>query len=455
MAKRGVLPQVLAAVQGMEAEILAAEARGLTPDQQAAAAAARASLARAEVLGSGLQVPGRFPWWRGTQVESSYLHLHVARVAMVDLYDEDELKAEIPRAVARVQGALHRDDPRRLGHEDLAEKDPRALRATLRRLVEDGHEATDLQHRRLRSFRNVTLLAALAVILAVVVATLVVFRDPDLLPLCFTDEDAGTTACPSSNDSDGVGTADGVGPSSWDIVMVALMGLLGGLLSAVFSLRHLRGLSTAYEAPVALAVLKPPLGALTGVTGIVLVHGQFIPGLSTLDSQGQILAYSFLFGVGQQVFTRLVDQKAESIMEGMPSRDPTSSPGEPVKPTPHGPLPPAPPPGGDGVLPPPGAEGSVVVVGEPGAFDTVPAGATTPPPPGVADDGHLAADVGVDVGVDVEQPTSQPEAATPEQPAEPRQLEQVVASVPSGARPDHTQDDGSPVDGDAPERDHT
>ena len=450
MAKHGVLPQVLASVQGMEAEILVAEARELTPEQKAAAQAARAALAKAEAMGSGVRVPGRFLWWRGTQVESAYLHLHVARVAMVDLYDEDDLEAEIPRAVARVQGALHRDDPRRVGQEALTDKDPRALRASLSRLVEDGHEATDLQHRRLRSFRNVTLLAAVAVMLAVLVTILVVSRDPDLLPLCFTEEgtsgEPGTTACPSSNgpnvDSDADGSNDLIGPSSWDIVMVALMGLLGGLLSAVFALRHLRGLSTAYEAPVALAILKPPLGALTGVTGIVLVHGEFIPGLSSLDSQGQILAYAFLFGVGQQVFTRLVDQKAESIMEGMPSRDPATSPGEPVGPTPpltqHAD-------GTTGTTADAPKDGATVLVAEPGLFDLVAPDGLGPQqaaPVEEASEESPSYDDQEPIGMEVPAPVAATVPATDQGPA--------------GLPPDDvTQDEGDEVDGDPPERDHT
>jgi hypothetical protein len=236
------------------------------------------------------------------------------------------------------------------------------------------------------------------------VTVVVVHNDPSLLPLCFTetvstagtgaggggDAVAATTACPSSNDASG--------PTGDDILIVTLMGLLGGLLSAVFSLRNLRGTSTAYDAPVALAVLKSPLGALTAVTGLVLVHGEFIPGLSTLDSQGQILAYAFLFGVGQQVFTRLVDQKAQSILEGISSKDPEGSPGEPVSPSTQS----------SATVTPtstPDVAVDLLVAGEPAVFDQTPASDLRPNP---EDD-----------------------------------------------EPDPVQDDDSDVEGDAPERDHT
>ena len=47
-----------------------------------------------------------------------------------------------------------------------------------------------------------------------------------------------------------------------------------------------------YDVPFALALLKVPTGALTAVTGILLLGGGFVPGFSELDTQRQILAYA-------------------------------------------------------------------------------------------------------------------------------------------------------------------
>jgi hypothetical protein len=41
--------------------------------------------------------------------------------------------------------------------------------------------------------------------------------------------------------------------------------------------------------------LKLPAGALTAIAGLILILGDFIPGLSELDNQGQILAYAIVF----------------------------------------------------------------------------------------------------------------------------------------------------------------
>ncbi|MFB9315251.1 hypothetical protein [Nocardioides plantarum] len=405
MFRRNVLPQVLSSVEVMDAELRVAAAGELTPEQLAAMDGVRVSLERARGTAAGTVKLDGWPanWWRGTQIESAYHYLHAARVAIIDVYDDDGLAAEVPRAVARVQSALRRDDPRRLGADAFTGKDPRAVRAILRRLVEDGYEATDEQHQRLRSFRNITLLAAAAVALAMALTLVVVYLKPALVPLCFVTDApdstlstaVATTACPSANDANG--------PTGADILIVALMGLLGGLLSAVFSLRNLRGTSTPYDAPVALAILKAPLGALTAVTGLVLVHGEFIPGLSALDSQGQILAYAFLFGAGQQIFTRLVDQKAQSILDGMSSKDPETPSGEPVAPSPDQPADPTQPPT-TATTPPLG--GGQDVMGEPGPFDETPEDDLRDNP--VAD-----------------------------------------------GEGEPVQDDGTEVDGDVPERDHT
>jgi hypothetical protein len=79
--------------------------------------------------------------------------------------------------------------------------------------------------------------------------------------------------------------------------------------------------------PVALSILKLPAGALTGITGLVLLYGKFVPGLSELDSQGQILAYAIVLGIAQHLVTRFVDQKAEDVLGSVPSkqRSPTGA----------------------------------------------------------------------------------------------------------------------------------
>ena len=105
-----------------------------------------------------------------------------------------------------------------------------------------------------------------------------------------------------------------------------MLGLLGGALAAAMSIRNLRGTSTPYDVPVALALLKVPLGAFTAIVGLVAIQGQFIPGLSALDSQQQILAYALVLGYAQQVFTDSLDRKAQTLLDGLPAKDAATAP---------------------------------------------------------------------------------------------------------------------------------
>jgi hypothetical protein len=100
------------------------------------------------------------------------------------------------------------------------------------------------------------------------------------------------------------------------------MGILGGAMSATFAIQRLRTTPApiSKDLKVSLAFLKLPAGALTAIGGLILIHGEFIPGLTDLDSQGQILAYAIVLGVAQQLVTRFVDQKAEDVLAAVPSK---------------------------------------------------------------------------------------------------------------------------------------
>jgi hypothetical protein len=252
-------------------------------------------------------------WWRGVLVEAAYRNLHAARAQIVDLYSEVDVDAEVPGAVARAQSALNRDDPRCLTQRQLEELPLPSRRALLRRLIEDGYEAINLKHAQLRSFRNNLFMAAAVIILLVALTIILVALHPSVLPLCFSDQAAGAASCPTR-----ARTSRATGG---DIGLVALVGLLGGALAATIAIRNIRGTSTPYDVPVALAWLKVPLGAFTAILGLVAIHGGFVPGLSALDSQEQIVAYALLLGFAQQAFTGVLDRKAQTLLDDIPSKE--------------------------------------------------------------------------------------------------------------------------------------
>ena len=113
----------------------------------------------------------------------------------------------------------------------------------------------------------------------------------------------------------------------YDLMVVELVGLTAAAVAAAAAIRRLRGSSERYGLPAALAALKLPTGAITAFLGLLLMRGQFVPGLSALDTSAQILAWALVFGYAQQLFTRLVDQQGQTVLDNVrrANRPPPSS----------------------------------------------------------------------------------------------------------------------------------
>jgi len=315
---------VAVGVEVLETRLDVAVAQGIGPDQRAAAEGVRRLLRRAQDAAYGVDPsPGPISrWWSGALVEAGYQNLHAARAQMIDVYDDAEIEAEIPAAIARSQATLHRDDPRRALIDVLQVQAVARQRAFLRRAIEDAYDSLDRQHERLRSFRNIILLLALCIAVLVGITIVGVAYNPEIMPLCFAADGSSAEGillnCPTGTDV--------TSPSGGDIVVIALLGLLGGALAAAVSIRNLRGTSTPYDVPVALALLKVPLGAFTAILGLVAIQGDFVPGLSALDSQQQILAYALVLGYAQQVFTYSLDRRAQTLLNDLPGKDASTAP---------------------------------------------------------------------------------------------------------------------------------
>ena len=282
-------------------------------------------------------------WWTGASCEGAYVNLHEAEIALAQLLPDDEIQAGIPAALARLQTMDVTDPRRRAAETQLADNVPRAQRrAAFQSAVRTGLELIDQQHARLRGFRNIVLTTTAGLMLLVIAMCVVGAWKPDALPLCFGPEPTTATgqpsapvqgpvgvACPSEEAPPTPGTQSRRLPAPGDVTLVALLGLMGGGLSGALAIRHLQGSSTPYDVPVALSLLKLPSGALLALVGLLFVRGGFVPGLSQLDSQPQILAYAFLFGSAQQLVTRLIDRQAQDILTKVPSKEPTTTKPEP------------------------------------------------------------------------------------------------------------------------------
>jgi hypothetical protein len=282
----------------------------------------------------GRRFRGPFERWRGTSIERAYQSLHAAKVFLVELLPDEDLDALAPDVAARAATCLSRDDPRRAQVEALQQMPPGpAKRASLRQAIETTYDASDQLHVRVRGFRNILFSAAVLIALLMIALVVIVQEHPDALPLCFTPAITNSGAVPGQQ-SDGTATVcpsgDGQAPSRGDVLIVGGLGLLGGALAAAFAIRNIRGSSTPYDIPIALAFLKVPSGSLTAIAGMLLLGGGFVPGLSELDTQRQILAYALLFGYAQQLGTRFIDGRAQAILNSLPSKDPESKQARPA-----------------------------------------------------------------------------------------------------------------------------
>lgn len=187
---------------------------------------------------------------------------------------------------------------------------------------------------RVRSFRNVLVVTTVVMSLLAIALAITGFRNPSLLPLCFAPEKAGSTVvvCPTQQSAPFSTAQDETTTSEtyrdidnaveqavrpWDLLLVEMIGLAAAAVAAAAAIRKIRGSSERYGVPLALAALKLPTGAVTAFLGLLLMRGQFVPGLSALDTSAQILAWALVFGYAQQLFTRLVDQQGQTVLNSV------------------------------------------------------------------------------------------------------------------------------------------
>lgn len=279
-------------------------------------------------------------WRNGGPIERAWRNVHSAEVLLAEVVGLGELSSQRPAVRSLAKRVLPAKDARTQAIEQwLSDKvwnkvqdedDEDSKRSTrLRREYVAAltwvNDACDKNFTRVRSFRNVVLAASIGLALVAIGLGVIGAVNPRTLPLCFdagmlTIEDArgdggpiGQTVCP---------TGARRGPTGGDVPLVLVVGLAAGAFAGALAVRNMRGTSTPYCVPVAIAWLKLPAGALTALFGTLMLRGAFIPGLSALDTQGQIIAYSVVFGYAQEIFTRMVDNQAHAVLDRSPSSEP-------------------------------------------------------------------------------------------------------------------------------------
>jgi hypothetical protein len=292
----------------------------------------------------------------GSLRERAMSNLDAAEAHLLNIAPPSYLLGQMPSLLQHVRRHLVATDPRREELERIARRiglndpdhastptaDPAEYEERTRVVdCERGQIVTAMraassaalrEQVRLRSFRNVVVVTTVILTFLAVAMAVTGWLNPTLVPLCFAPEEAGqaTVVCPTQQSAPF--TTSGTTPSTtsediddaiektargWDILVVQLVGLTAAAVAAAGSIRNVRGSSEKAGLLAALAVLKLPTGAVTALLGLLLMRGQFVPGLSALDTSAQILAWALVFGYAQQLFTRLVDQQGQTVLDSI------------------------------------------------------------------------------------------------------------------------------------------
>ncbi|WP_433362261.1 hypothetical protein ACQPZX_30010 [Actinoplanes sp. CA-142083] len=335
-----------------ELEALAEWVRSQDPRDQVLEGAIQAHLdaARQAAKARRLTLP------TGPLMERSFGNLAAAEAHILNVAPPDYVLGQMPSLLRDVQAHLPTTDPgrrefERIAHRvgnglDVATRSEEELKGWLQIIdqergkivtaVRAASSAALSERIRLRSFRNIVVGTAIVMTLLAVGVALLGLADRSLIPLCFAPEESGTAivVCPTAQSdrftpTQAGGTAqDGVPVTDIDnvvaetakpadLLIVELVGLAAATIAGAAAIRRIRGSSERYGLPVALAALKLPTGAITAFLGLLLMRGQFVPGLSALDTSAQILAWALVFGYAQQLFTRLVDQQGQTVLNSV------------------------------------------------------------------------------------------------------------------------------------------
>ncbi|GAA1270499.1 hypothetical protein GCM10009677_24100 [Sphaerisporangium rubeum] len=253
-------------------------------------------------------------WLTGQAVEGAWSNIHGATVLLYGLLPARELEGRAPEVLATGRAYLAADDARvqrlaaRVAAGDVGEQDRPLLQSVLRA----AYQAAAVESGRVRSFRNMLLGGVL--ILSLIVCGLVALGAafPSWIPMCghgtllsmLGPNATLPQVCPTG----------GPGPSHGDVPLVALLGVLGAALATAASLSTRSELSTRYSLAVAQNLLKAPAGVATAILGLLILNSGFVPGFTGLSSQTAILVWAMVFGYAQQIVTRFVDQRANSLL---------------------------------------------------------------------------------------------------------------------------------------------
>jgi hypothetical protein len=257
----------------------------------------------------GLRIWSRLcAWWSGSAITTAWELVHGAELALLSVESGEEVSVSVPRLLSWIERTMDKG-PQREAHEntlrDAMANFSEGDRVKVRAALADTIEANGDRYANVRAFRNNLILVTLALLAAVVGAAVWHGANTHFLSLCTETTPKGElTHCLGGESSR---------PESVDVALVAAMGALGGLLAIAFSLSETDVAPTRYDPKTWQTVLKPVTGAAVAIIAVLFLQSGFLLKPST-ETQSMFLAYAVLFGFSQQLLTRFVDKRADSLI---------------------------------------------------------------------------------------------------------------------------------------------
>lgn len=179
-------------------------------------------------------------------------------------------------------------------------------------------KAEDLQQLQVKRFRNVLWGTFAGLFLLLVFMGVVASLRPAFFPLCLQEQGkpTGTLICPGGGHT----------PIAADLPLILGLGALGASLAVATSLAGQKvAVGVRYSLDVAQGFVKLAFGAITAVLGILFLSTQAGDVTGILGTQQGLLTAAAVFGYAQQIFTRLIDRRANSLLSAASPATPAAN----------------------------------------------------------------------------------------------------------------------------------
>ena len=279
-------------------------ARGEDPDRLVAEE--RLRIARRAMLPPRLRDGPRL-FYTGARIEQTWTCLNKAGRALLALVDEGKVRGRLPFIRAAVLDHLDREDPQRAPFLERLDQIEQQT-ATSRTTSGSSSAASALwptsaptsSTGEVRALRNVLLILCAALFGALAAAALLHLLFHTFLSVC-GGPPGGGDRCPGGSQ-----------PGGLDVLQIEIAGGLGGLVSAVPSLRGARRMPGPYSIAMVQILFKFLSGAAVALIAILLLQAGALAGLPKQPGS-QLVGYAAFFGLVQQALTTLADQRVSDL----------------------------------------------------------------------------------------------------------------------------------------------